>query len=305
MFVFPLPESIQPFGQDFLPPSKYSVIFAENPFKSIAAIGNGSGAVFFAPVKQNRRVTAIDHFQDVRLISFDLTGSSLTYSPGDVAMVQPQNSNENVDKFFQIFATKFDRNQIVSLEANWSETKLPPDWILPSPFTLEDCARRWWDLSCTPRRTFFQLLAKFSTDELEHEKLLEMSSTEGQQDLYNYCNRPRRTLVEVLFDFQKSACQLPLAYLFDLIPAIKPRAFSIASSLKVYTLSLFLFLACLCIHCIILICNLKKSDPHQLEILVAIVEYKTKLLNPRKGICSTWLSRLVVGDRVPLWVRPG
>ena len=238
MTVFPLPNGIQPLGEDFLPPSKYSAVLLEDKPSDIGPVmasnnHNKTTAVFHASVKQNRRVTSDDHFQDVRLISFDLTGSSLTYSPGDVAMIQPQNSDENVDLFFQVFANQLDRNQFVSLEANWPETILPPEWILPSRFKLEECARRWWDLSCTPRRTFFQLLARFSSDEMEREKLLELSSSEGQQDLYNYCNRPRRTLVEVLFDFSKSASKVPLAYLFDLIPAIKPRAFSIASSLKV------------------------------------------------------------------------
>jgi sulfite reductase alpha subunit-like flavoprotein len=241
MSVFPLPNDIQPLGEDFLPPSKYSAVLLKDSDVG-PVIGSNrpkSITVFHASVKQNRRVTSADHFQDVRLISFDLTGSSLTYAPGDVAMIQPQNSDENVDLFFQIFANQLDRNQIVSLEPNWSETKLPPEWILPSRFKLEECARRWWDLSCTPRRTFFQLLARFSSDEMEREKLLELSSSEGQQDLYNYCNRPRRTLVEVLFDFSKSARQVPMAYLFDLIPAIKPRAFSIASSLKVHSDNVF------------------------------------------------------------------
>jgi sulfite reductase alpha subunit-like flavoprotein len=68
---------------------------------------------------------------------------------------------------------------------------------------------------------------------MEREKLLEFVSAEGQQELFNYCNRPRRTMLEVLHDFYKSAAQVPVEYLFDLIPAIKPRAFSIASSAKV------------------------------------------------------------------------
>ena len=54
-----------------------------------------------------------------------------------------------------------------------------------------------------------------------------------QQELYSYCNRPRRTTLEVLQDFPAVSSRIPFHYLFDLIPAIQPRAFSIASSLKV------------------------------------------------------------------------
>ena len=39
--------------------------------------------------------------------------------------------------------------------------------------------------------------------------------------------------MEVLYDFSKFAAQVPIEYLFDLIPVIQPRAFSIASSFKV------------------------------------------------------------------------
>lgn len=48
-----------------------------------------------------------------------------------------------------------------------------------------------------PRRSFFQLLSCFSTSELEREKLQEFSSAQGQEELYSYCSRPRRTTLEV------------------------------------------------------------------------------------------------------------
>lgn len=46
------------------------------------------------------RTTADDHFQDVRLISFDSTG--IEWAPGDVLIVRPQNSDEQVDELFHI-----------------------------------------------------------------------------------------------------------------------------------------------------------------------------------------------------------
>ena len=49
-----------------------------------------------------------------------------------------------------------------------------------------------------PRRSFFELLAHFATEsELEREKLLEFVSAEGQEELFDYCNRPHRTIMEV------------------------------------------------------------------------------------------------------------
>jgi len=41
------------------------------------------------------------------------------------------------------------------------------------------------------------------------------------------------------------------------------------------------------------------------EVTVAVVEYKTSLKKPRKGLCSNWLASLQPGEDVPLWVKQG
>lgn len=304
--MFPLPAGVEPLSPHFLPPSRYTVQFIEKKPHSPTTqhLHQSKGPEFtakspyFARVIENRRVTASDHFQDVRLVTFDLADSGLTFSPGDVAMIQPENSEANVDAFFEAFPN-LERDQCIRLVPNRTETKAPPDWLLdPSGFTLEDCVRRYWDLQCVPRRSFFELLARFSEDELEREKLGEFASAAGQQDLYDYCNRPRRSTAEVLFDFAKSAINVPTEYLFDLMPTIKPRAFSIASSHKATKL----FINVLAFSNLI---SHLQANPSQLQILVAVVQYRTKLAKPRKGLCSSWLSELKPESRVPLWIRPG
>lgn len=49
--------------------------------------------------------------------------------------------------------------------------------------------------------------------------------------MYNYCQRPRRTIAEIMFDFTPT--NIPLDYILDVFPMLRPRSFSIASSLKV------------------------------------------------------------------------
>ncbi|XP_010013813.1 PREDICTED: NADPH-dependent diflavin oxidoreductase 1, partial [Nestor notabilis] len=152
-------------------------------------------------------------------------------------------------------------------------TALPA--LLPQPCSIRYLVTHYLDISCVPRRSFFQLLSCFSTSELEREKLQEFSSAQGQEELYSYCNRPRRTTLEVMWDFPHTTCAIPPDYLLDLIPRIRPRAFSIASSML---------------------------------ILMAVVRYKTRLSKPRRGLCSTWLASLNPdqGDVwVPLWVKKG
>lgn len=76
-----------------------------------------------------------------------------------------------------------------------SGTSLPAH--LPQPCTVRYLVSCYLDISCVPRRSFFQLLSSFSPNELEREKLQEFSSAQGQEELYAYCNRPRRTTLEV------------------------------------------------------------------------------------------------------------
>jgi len=73
-----------------------------------------------------------------------------------------------------------------------------------------------------------------------------------------------RTVLEVLQDF-KSA-QPPLEWLLQTVPHLKPRQFSIASSLT--------------------------KHPSSAHLLMAVVDYKTPFKRRKQGLCSSWLASL-------------
>uniref|UniRef100_G3S067 NADPH-dependent diflavin oxidoreductase 1 n=1 Tax=Gorilla gorilla gorilla TaxID=9595 RepID=G3S067_GORGO len=233
---------------------------------------------FLAPMISNQRVTGPSHFQDVRLIEFDILGSGISFAAGDVVLIQPSNSAAHVQRFCQVLG--LDPDQVFMLQPREPDVSSPTR--LPQPCSMWHLVSHYLDIASVPRRSFFELLACLSLHELEREKLLEFSSAQGQEELFEYCNRPRRTILEVLCDFPHTAAAIPPDYLLDLIPAIRPRAFSIASSLL--------------------------THPSRLQILVAVVQFQTRLKEPRRGLCSSWLASLDPGQgpvRVPLWVRPG
>ncbi len=58
---------------------------------------------FWAPLIRYQRVTSVDHFQDTRSVEFDIS-TEINFDPGDVCMIQPQNLDENVDRFVQLFS---------------------------------------------------------------------------------------------------------------------------------------------------------------------------------------------------------
>ena len=69
-----------------------------------------------------------------------------------------------------------------------------------------------------PSRYFMQVLSFFTDDDLHKGKLREFSSksAEGKSEYYRYAVRERRTVLEVLNDFQREDVKLPLEYLIQL-----------------------------------------------------------------------------------------
>ena len=56
-----------------------------------------------------------------------------------------------------------------------------------------------------------------------------------QDELYDYCQKPRRTIREVMEEFRSA--RIPREYVFDVFPPLRPRQFSIASSIKVNSIT--------------------------------------------------------------------
>ncbi|XP_077161100.1 NADPH-dependent diflavin oxidoreductase 1 isoform X3 [Paroedura picta] len=281
--LYPLPSGLNIIGPDIILPPKFTFHYLKedsDPIQQEEVTREASSELhpFPARMVSNQRVTAESHFQDVRLIEFDVTGSGMEYAPGDVVMIQPRNAPEDVQLFCDLL--RLDPDKLFVLRPTESNTPLPA--LLPQPCSVHHLVSHYLDISCIPRRSFFELLSYISPNELERDKLREFSSAQGQEDLYAYCNRPRRTTLEVLYDFPHTTCAIPCDYLLDLIPRIRPRAFSIASSLLAF--------------------------PNRIQILLAVVQYKTRLSKPRRGLCSSWLASLDPQNgavKVPLWVKQG
>ncbi|CAM1317777.1 NDOR1 (predicted) [Pycnogonum litorale] len=275
MTMYPLPSGVEIISSDILPPSKYRV----TKFETDDVLLNDRTFVldpkmFLARVISCQRVTTRDHFQDVRLVKLNIKGSEFNYKPGDVAVVQPKNMDKLVDDFLSLFP-HLNPDQLLKVEQNDQSFPLP--FFFKVPRTLREIVYRCLDIQSIPKRYFFELLKHFTKSELEREKYEEFCSAEGQEELYTYCNRPKRMIVETLADFPSTTPHIPLDYIFDLIPFVQPRSFSIASSLD--------------------------ASPGELHLLVAVVDYKTKLKESRRGLCSNWLASLHSDDRVPVKVR--
>merc|ERR1719489_66482 len=233
---------------------------------------------FVAKVLENKRMTSEDHFQDTILLVLDTTNGdeSLNYKPGDVVMVQPKNIPQDVQLF--IDSMSFDGESRWEFQSTNDEDAL--NGVIPDGVTVRQLATHYLDFKAMPGRSFFQTFALFSNDENEAYKLRELGSMEGTDDRYEYVNRPRRNILEVMQDFHKTTANIKVNNLLDLFPIMRARPFSIASSPSVHK--------------------------NQIHILVAVVDYKTKKLVARRtGLCSTYMKHLRHNDDVMMWVKGG
>lgn len=304
--LYPLPSDVQPISANVLAPPRYTVTFldsagdnnddARQPESlnlaseiylptdlqkptSTSELGTDRSNPCSSSITKLERVTSEDHFQDVRLVEFDVRCISEPHKPGDVLMIQPLNLDSHVKEFLAVMNIDGDRIVRVETADPLANTQGIPSTVITQPCTIAECVKKYFDIMSIPKRYFFELLSFFTTDEDEKEKFQEFSSAKGQQDLYDYCNRPKRSILEVLADFPYTRGNIPFHYLFELIPMIKPRAYSIASSAAM--------------------------SPGKAQILVAVVNYKTILKRRRLGVCSNWLTTLTLGHTVNVWIKKG
>ncbi|KAK7032897.1 NADPH-dependent diflavin oxidoreductase 1 [Favolaschia claudopus] len=264
LLAYPLPKDVEPLPVDSLPPPRVNMV--QNP-SSIASTSSETPRGFFsATVKVNNRITAKDWYQDVR---------HLEYSPGDVAIIHPMASPKDVESLLGALGLLEVADAPYRIDRTMTDLSLPE--YLADVVTPRVLFTRYLDFNAVPRRSFFEYLRHFTTDELEREKLQDFLSREGADELYDYCHRVRRTIHEVLVEFRH--VKIPLNYVFDVFPPLRPRLFSIASSAQ---------------HC-----------PSEIHLCVAIVKYRTKLKVPRKGICTTFLASLKPGDTLQVGVQEG
>ena len=265
---------------------------------------------FFSTLSSNSRITAESHFQDVRLLELSLENSGIRFDPGDIIGIWPQQKEDSVAEFCSKCGLDPDAwvaiQSISSTSSSTSTTTSTKDDINMS--TIDSTAAKGTtngnsenqnqidndnhsialrigaiiagvlDINgAIPRRAFFQALAQHTPPGMHAERLTHFASPAGRDDLHEYCRREGRTVLEILTDFPQA--RLSLNWLLSYSPRLRPRQFSIASSLSLY--------------------------PEKAHLLMAVVDWTTPGRRIRHGLCSTWLAGLDPGRKIAIWVERG
>ncbi|KAG0207149.1 NADPH-dependent diflavin oxidoreductase 1 [Mortierella sp. GBA30] len=270
---------------------------------------------YLATLVRNKRITHPKHSQDVRHVELSITDPLFPgYHPGDVLSMRPRNLEHDVNEFLDYNRWTAIADDPLTIVENLSDHRLPKH--IPHRQTLRSLLTNHLNVFTTPRTSFFQLLIHFTDNEDEKDKLREFVSPEGQDDLYSYSHRMKRTIFEVLKDFKD--VKIPLDYIMDVFPLIMPRSFSIASApldavqeqhqpqqqseLRLKNDGSY-GKDDRAVHVHTANGDLPAEDVEgelkwKVELCVAIVHYKTKLWKWRTGICTKWLKSLQAAEDV-------
>ncbi|KAI0447056.1 riboflavin synthase domain-like protein [Xylaria telfairii] len=240
-------------------------------------------------VNNNIRLTPNSHWQDVRKLSIRVYGrlgatrpnEPVQISPGDIAIVYPKNFPQDVQAIIDLM--------------NWGEVADKPFRHVPGSsdiphLTPRNCYPRTnstlrqllihnYDITCIPRRKFFELAAFYTEDSTHQERLREFADPGHSDEFQDYTSRPRRSILEVLQDFP--SIRIPHQLVPAFFPVIRGREYSIASGGDI----------------------LETPDGVYLDLVIALVKYKTVLRKTRQGLCSRYIASLEPGTPINISLR--
>ncbi|KAI6029927.1 riboflavin synthase domain-like protein [Pisolithus microcarpus] len=212
-------------------------------------------------------------FQDVRHFEF-ISDRHIEYNPGDVAVIHPIATGAEVDSFLLLMGWANLANVPFSILHSTLDQTLPDH--IPRITTLRVLFTHHLDFNAVPRRSFFQILRYFTTDDSERERLDEFLSLEGAVRLVA-CAEKHALKTNHRMNFMNTV-NLSNARSTKSFPSSDQHAYHETTSSTVTP---------------------AKSTS------VAIVKYRTKLKMPRKGICTSYLANLRPDDQLQIRVEKG
>ncbi|PSR80632.1 hypothetical protein BD289DRAFT_373696 [Coniella lustricola] len=238
----------------------------------------------------NDRVTPSTHWQDVRLLTLEKYVSEdedenerAEFYAGDTITLFPKNFPADVEKIIQLMDWEEVADSPVLRMDSPEEPLWPRDMYPLQGSSLRQILLNNLDFNAIPSRTFLKQLRRHTNDEREKERLMELTQEANTQEFYDYTSRPRRTILEVLEDFP--GVKVPMSYALETFPVIRGREFSIAN----------------CSHT----ARDEGSGNILIEVLVALVEYKTIIRKPRQGLCSRYIKTLKAGTPLVIGFNRG
>ncbi|KAF9362591.1 hypothetical protein BGX34_005862 [Mortierella sp. NVP85] len=231
------------------------------------------GHSYLVSITENRRLTPSTYDRNVFHLEFDTTGTGLRYEIGDALGIHGWNDTQEVLDFIEFYGEKPDTIVVVprAVPKNAPEGTLPRD----QTNTLFQILQQTSDLFGRPSKRFYADLIPFATNAAEKERLAYLISQEGAAEFKERVDETV-THADVLREFPSAHPSIP--QLINILPPIKPRHYSIASS--------------------------QKAHPNSVHLLIVAVEWTAPSGKARFGQCTRYLTGLGVGTKVTVSIKP-
>lgn len=311
---YPLPDGLTPIPDDVQLPPKYLLHLSSSTTSGTTPVEDGHPSAdgkpgsgrdvcdipagdilpipetYLSSLCANDRMTPLEHWQDVQRLFLDVQcprDAFPAYAAGATAIIYPKNFPEDVQTLIDLMGWESVADMPLDLDDKQSDTPgvgtLPTKLHAKPNSTLRDLLTHNLDITSVPKRSFIRQLEFFTPLEMEKERLRELTAPGNEQDLYDYTTRPRRTTIEMLRDFP--GLKIPYQHVLDLFPLIRGREFSICNGGASLTPS-------------------SSQSTLRIELLVALVEYRTIIRKPRQGLCSRYIKHLPVGASLAIGLKP-
>jgi cytochrome P450/NADPH-cytochrome P450 reductase len=234
--------------------------FAETPLAE-------SYRAVHAWVTENRELQQMDSGRSTRHIEVELP-EGVSYQEGDHLGVFARNREENVRRVLSRFHLN-DKDQVILTASGASGSHLPLD----RPVSLIDVLRQSVELQEAATRSQIREIAAFTVCPPHKRELENLLADEAYQ---TQVLAKRVTMLDLLETYE--ACEMPFERFLELLPALKPRYYSISSSPQV---------------------NARRAS-----ITVAVVRSPSwSDRGEYRGVASNYLADRKAGDNIVVFVR--
>ena len=220
------------------------------------------------PLINTHRLTEEGYDRDIRHFEIDLTGTKVKYNLGDTLGIYPQNPASEVDKLLRDLG--LNGADFVKIQKSEEIRRT----FLPAQTTIQTLFTEVLDVFGRPSRRFYSMLSRLATDPAERSLLQSIMTKNGAAVLKEFSSETV-TYADLLRQFRSAKPDLSL--LLDLIPVMKPRYYSIASS--------------------------PLMNPSSIQLCIVGVDWTTPKGVERHGQCTHYLrglpSPIVNGQLVP------
>uniref|UniRef100_A0A671PV65 Nitric oxide synthase, inducible n=1 Tax=Sinocyclocheilus anshuiensis TaxID=1608454 RepID=A0A671PV65_9TELE len=239
-----------------------------------------SKTVFPMTLKRRQKLQCAQSSRSTILVELKTDGNTeaLNFAPGDHVGIFPENSPELVDSILKHLPDAPPVNQSFHLESLSDSSHEEKRWLTDERIpacTLAHALTYFIDVTTPPSQSLLRKLSTVAGQEEDRKRLEALASDFQEYSTWKDFYRPN--FLEVLEEFP--SLKVPATFLLSQLPLLKPRLYSVSSSLD--------------------------RHPNELHLTVSVVEYHTQGgKGPLHfGTCSTWLNTIKRGHTVPCFVH--